>query len=146
MLVGYYVTNLILTFKFEDAQKALTHYKKQEDKLVTANLIRLQGVIDSHYLKDYPQANQCFVKARQLFKDVYLVRGQALCNFALGFLYFTKTEFFTLDITEDQCFKRAKKYMTDASNAFESVVHPFGVSRSNTILCHIMSKLQKQST
>jgi len=91
-LLVYYLSNLILLYKREEAQKIISDFGYIiEDKLCQANLLKLEGLIIMNQSTNVKEALVKFEKSCRMFKELGIYHGQALCNTAIGFLFYAKT-------------------------------------------------------
>jgi len=71
----YYISNLILLYKYTEASKAIEHFGlKLHDPLCKANMIKLEGIINYINCKD-KEAYKKFDEANRLFKELDNVYG-----------------------------------------------------------------------
>jgi hypothetical protein len=90
-LVVYYVSNLVLMWKFKDALKAIENFgMKIKCQLSKANLTKIHALLLMHNEKAPQEAFKKFVEARTMFVEMNLSHGIALCNAAMGYLRYTK--------------------------------------------------------
>ena len=143
-LLVYYITNLIVMQRYEDSLKILESQQSQEQEpLCQANLRRLHA----YALYRSTQNTARDVKAKieeagKLFGSCKSTHGQALCAWALGFLYYSHKEQFVYKHlnSEAKVLDAASAKLEEAIKLYAAGHHFAGQSYCHQLLQYIKVK------
>ena len=106
-------------------------------------MIKLEGIINYINCKD-KEAYKKFDEANRLFKELDNVYGQAVCNFSIGFLLYSKwNSFIEKQIDEATVFNKSKTRLEKSLLQYRSIQHYVGEGSCHQLLLKIKKKLEK---
>jgi len=89
-LMVYYITNLLLIGRIEDALKVIEQFglKLDNDRICQANIKKMQAYAEAKN-GNYLNAKKKYEEALQIFNHYNSIHGQAICNYSIGFLLYS---------------------------------------------------------
>ena len=140
-LMVYYITNLLLIGRIEDALKVIEQFglKLDNDRICQANIKKMQAYAEAKN-GNYLNAKKKYEEALQIFNQYNSIHGQAICNYSIGFLLYSQATHFIKSANENKIFDQAKKKLEIAISCFSKIQHLSGESECHRFLIFIKKK------